>query len=180
MKSYSWPGNVRALRHAVERAVILSEGSSFLAADLQLDSGALAAATSERPASAPGSGDLNLERMEQQAIQAALQRHRYNISKAARELGLTRRRSTGGWKSMVFKRFSILLGLRIAALTLTLAIWVALFFSPGYPTVQVLVSAIAALQAYQLFRLRQPDQRRIDAFSRRPALPGFQPALQSR
>jgi len=40
---------------------------------------------------AAGAGeDLNLERMELRAVQAALQQHRYNISKAAKELGLTR------------------------------------------------------------------------------------------
>ena len=33
---YDWPGNVRALRHAVERAVILSEGEAFEAWDLTL------------------------------------------------------------------------------------------------------------------------------------------------
>ncbi|MCG8432544.1 MAG: sigma-54 dependent transcriptional regulator, partial [Gammaproteobacteria bacterium] len=35
--AYTWPGNVRALRHAVERAVILSEGTVFSVSDLQLD-----------------------------------------------------------------------------------------------------------------------------------------------
>jgi len=41
MQAYSWPGNVRALRHAVERAVILSAGPSFEASDLQLDAPAV-------------------------------------------------------------------------------------------------------------------------------------------
>jgi len=89
MKSYSWPGNVRALRHAVERAVILSRESSFQPADLQLPPGTAATAGASTPGPKPD-GDLNLERMEQRAVQAALQRHRYNISKAAKELGLTR------------------------------------------------------------------------------------------
>jgi DNA-binding NtrC family response regulator len=87
MQAYSWPGNVRALRHAVERAVILSVGPSFEASDLQLD--APAAQQTDSAASAVGE-DLNLERMEMRTIQAALQQHRYNISHAARELGLTR------------------------------------------------------------------------------------------
>jgi DNA-binding NtrC family response regulator len=92
MEAYSWPGNVRALRHAVERAVILSEAAAFEPADLQLDAPARKAA---EPAVAAGGPDevgydLNLERMELRVIQAALQQHRYNISHAAKELGLTR------------------------------------------------------------------------------------------
>jgi DNA-binding NtrC family response regulator len=88
MQAYSWPGNVRALRHAIERAVILSDGEVLTAGDLQLVS-----ADNQAPAeTSPGADtdDLNLERMEMRTVQAALQRHRYNISKAAKELGLTR------------------------------------------------------------------------------------------
>ena len=92
MKTYNWPGNVRALRHAVERAVILSENTAFEPADLQLDglqdkpqlTRAVPTETAEL------SADLNLERVEMRVIQAALKQHRYNISQAARELGLTR------------------------------------------------------------------------------------------
>lgn len=92
MKAYAWPGNIRALRHAVERAVILSETDTFQAADLQLDAPAGAKPTTNQTRYDAGaaSQDLNLERMEMRAVQEALQRHRYNISKAAKELGLTR------------------------------------------------------------------------------------------
>jgi DNA-binding NtrC family response regulator len=92
MKAYSWPGNVRALRHAVERAVILSETAAFEPADLQLELPAGKAAEPAAVASGPHEVgyDLNLERMEYRVIQAALQQHRYNISHAAKELGLTR------------------------------------------------------------------------------------------
>jgi len=41
-------------------------------------------------ASAAPSADLNLERAEKQMIERALQKHAYNISAAAAELGLTR------------------------------------------------------------------------------------------
>ena len=88
MKAYHWPGNVRALRHAIERAVILSEGDALIASDLQLVS-----ADNQMRAAAPVAADtedLNLDRIELRAVQAALQRHRYNISKSAKELGLTR------------------------------------------------------------------------------------------
>ena len=98
---YDWPGNVRALRHALDRAVILSEADQFELADFQLDPqpnqpGALGVpgqVSGPETDSAPGddsSDDLNLERLEKRAIEKALQQHRYNISHAARELGLTR------------------------------------------------------------------------------------------
>jgi DNA-binding NtrC family response regulator len=90
MQAYDWPGNVRALRHAVERAVILAENGAHELDDLQLTSTPPPAAETQKPAAnAPGS-DLNLERIEKRTIEAALKQHRYNISHAAKELGLTR------------------------------------------------------------------------------------------
>jgi DNA-binding NtrC family response regulator len=105
--SYHWPGNVRALRHAVERAIILSEGEELEATDMQLDSimppgqnngypdnprerGTNPSGNEEASRTAQQPEDLHLERMEQQMIETALRRHRYNISKAAKELGITR------------------------------------------------------------------------------------------
>lgn len=93
--NYSWPGNVRALRHAVERAVILSPHAQFQAADFSLElpaeqAGNTSASAAPTPAPALDTQDLNLERQEQRFIQAALQKHGYNISHAAKELGLTR------------------------------------------------------------------------------------------
>ncbi|MEP5763705.1 MAG: sigma-54 dependent transcriptional regulator [Halieaceae bacterium] len=89
MQVYAWPGNVRALRHAIERAVILAENGSYQVGDLQLQ----APVKTENSAAAEeletGYG-LNLERMERRVIEAALKQHRYNISHAAKELGLTR------------------------------------------------------------------------------------------
>jgi DNA-binding NtrC family response regulator len=84
--NYPWPGNIRALRHAVERAVILSTGDEFKPDDFQLESEHKSAPTAD----ASTDGDLNLERLEKSAIQQALTRNRYNISHAAKELGLTR------------------------------------------------------------------------------------------
>ena len=81
---YAWPGNIRALRHAIERAVILSEGESFLTSDFQIGPVAEVAALTA------GKVQLNLEQLEKNAIQQALTKSRYNISHAAKELGLTR------------------------------------------------------------------------------------------
>jgi len=96
VRSYAWPGNVRALRHTLERAVILSDGDTFEPGDFQLD---LQADGPSEGAIVPSGGsgpdhdermDLNLERLEHRAIDQALKKHRYNISHAAKELGLTR------------------------------------------------------------------------------------------
>jgi len=95
LQAYSWPGNVRALRHAIERAAIMSETDTFLARDFQLDAqpnqpGALAEKTPAGAAVVDSIADLNLERLERGAIEQALKKHRYNISHAAKDLGLTR------------------------------------------------------------------------------------------
>ena len=100
IKAYKWPGNVRALRHAIERAVILSQGSNFIAADFALESHPANAGEIENKLSIKigdgeeeitlPDGNLNLERMEYVLIERSLKKHRYNISHAAKELGLTR------------------------------------------------------------------------------------------
>ena len=84
---YAWPGNVRALRHAVERAIILADEPVLTPSDLQL----------EQTAPPPGGGSvsiaptiLNLDQLERDTIQKALRKHGFNISRAASELGLTR------------------------------------------------------------------------------------------
>lgn len=87
--AYDWPGNVRALRHAVERAVILAGDAPPGIDDFSLRRDA------PRPmhvptAADPAADDMNLERVERRLVEAALRKHRYNISLAASELGLTR------------------------------------------------------------------------------------------
>ena len=89
-QAYPWPGNIRALRHAVERAVILAEGDEFAAADLQLNSDAAPPATAAPTEVQLSAADLDLERMEKRLVGEALKRHGYNISQAAKALGLTR------------------------------------------------------------------------------------------
>ena len=84
---YDWPGNVRALRHAVERAVILAEGDVLEPADLQLEGTSSATAA---PPVAIAPTILNLDHLEKETIRKALHKHGFNISRAASELGLTR------------------------------------------------------------------------------------------
>ena len=87
LHDYTWPGNIRALRHAVERAIILSEGEVIEPADLQLD---YSDSSKEQQNVAVVPTILNLDHMEKDTIQKALRKHGFNISRAANELGLTR------------------------------------------------------------------------------------------
>jgi DNA-binding NtrC family response regulator len=86
--AYDWPGNVRALRHAAERAVILAAEDAFTLQDFSVSRNA--AAKISEPPPIPPPFDLNLDRAEKNMVEAALKKHAYNISLAAAELGLTR------------------------------------------------------------------------------------------
>jgi DNA-binding NtrC family response regulator len=84
---YEWPGNVRALRHAVERAIILTANDILEPADLQLNYDGVSTGPKSGPATPTV---LNLDQMEKETIETALKKHGFNISHAAKELGLTR------------------------------------------------------------------------------------------
>jgi len=90
LKAYDWPGNVRALRHAAERAVILAGDGDFTVEDFSLSRGRAPAPSAPVPQPSSAASDLNLERAEKHMVEAALKKHAYNISLAAAELGLTR------------------------------------------------------------------------------------------
>lgn len=101
MQNYSWPGNVRALRHAIERAVILSNSEQLGVQDFQLNqeqhmkpssvSGSASAPDSDlSPAAAQNGQEFNLDKVEKTTIETVLKKYRYNISHAAKALGLTR------------------------------------------------------------------------------------------
>ena len=81
--AYPWPGNVRALRHAVERAMILSEGAMLGEADFPF-------AEENKEAADAGEGPSRLDQVEKDTIARALKRHNNNVSRAAQALGLTR------------------------------------------------------------------------------------------
>ncbi|PCI77131.1 MAG: hypothetical protein COB20_08700 [SAR86 cluster bacterium] len=97
---YKWPGNVRALRHAIERAVILATSIILEPADFQIgqdhfNQEVKYAASNPGESSVIGTtiGDervLNLKQVEYRTIVLALKKHDYNISQTANELGLTR------------------------------------------------------------------------------------------
>jgi DNA-binding NtrC family response regulator len=80
--AYAWPGNVRALRHALERAIILCDGRTLRLADFPLPP----VESGKRAPVEPST----LAELERQAIIQALDRHAGNITYAAEELGITR------------------------------------------------------------------------------------------
>ena len=82
---YHWPGNVRELKHMIERAVLLCEGGKIRPEDLSLS-------TTPRKTAEETVADssLTLEQAEFKMIKDALARTNGNVSRAARELGITR------------------------------------------------------------------------------------------
>jgi DNA-binding NtrC family response regulator len=81
---HDWPGNVRALRHAAERAVIMADGEHYRIEDFPLTARAGGATVPVIETS------LNLDQLEKQMIERALRMHHFNISLAAADLGLSR------------------------------------------------------------------------------------------
>ena len=79
---YQWPGNIRELQHAIERAVIMCEGEELTIQDF----GSL----NKTNADGFVFDHFNLEKLEAWAIRKAIAKHAGNISHAAEELGLSR------------------------------------------------------------------------------------------
>ncbi len=84
LQIYKWPGNIRELRHAVERAVILSDSKKLELSDFILRG------EKEKDQKSEAFDSYNLSDIERWAIRKVLTKHQGNISKAAEELGLTR------------------------------------------------------------------------------------------
>ncbi len=82
LKQYHWPGNVRELLHVVEKAVILCDTANISKGNLSLE-------TSE-PETMADFNNLNLTELERAAISRALRKYDRNLTRAAKELGITR------------------------------------------------------------------------------------------
>ncbi len=83
LENYSWPGNVRELQHAIERAVIMSDSDMLQPQDFLLQ-------RSEQHENGIHAQSFKLDDVEKITILKAIDKYDGNISKAARELGLTR------------------------------------------------------------------------------------------
>jgi DNA-binding NtrC family response regulator len=88
MNDYSWPGNVRQLESAIERAILLSEGDLITAEDLPTEVRQEVGPASDGAFKLPAEG-INFEEVERNLITQAMEQTDYNITKAAKLLGLT-------------------------------------------------------------------------------------------
>ncbi|HET9478648.1 MAG TPA: sigma-54 dependent transcriptional regulator [Pyrinomonadaceae bacterium] len=88
MVDYSWPGNVRQLESAIERAILLAEGDKITLEDLPTEVRQDAGPASEGTFKLPAEG-INFEDVERNLITQAMEQTDYNITKAAKLLGLT-------------------------------------------------------------------------------------------
>ena len=84
LKKHDWPGNIRELQHAVERAVIMSDSTILMPHDFFLSTQA------EDKSDNLELDNMNLEDAEKMLVRKVIDKHGGNISKAAKELGLTR------------------------------------------------------------------------------------------
>jgi two-component system response regulator AtoC len=93
--AYAWPGNIRELENAIERAVLLSEGCRIGLADLPPEMSGPAGSTAPTPSasSAPLRDRIRdaTRMIEREAIEEALRATNGNVTQAARRLGLSRR-----------------------------------------------------------------------------------------
>jgi DNA-binding NtrC family response regulator len=82
LKKYEWPGNIRELQHAVERAVILNDGKVISSTELFLNRVRMPSTYTGRT--------LSLEEVERKYLMELIEKNEGNISRVAKELGMTR------------------------------------------------------------------------------------------
>ena len=84
LENYQWPGNIRELQHVIERTIIMINADTIKSEDIYISGENIEKDKEEI------TGSHNLEKMEEIIIKKVIKSHQGNISKAARELGLTR------------------------------------------------------------------------------------------
>ncbi|MGK7389955.1 MAG: sigma-54-dependent transcriptional regulator [Candidatus Cyclobacteriaceae bacterium M2_1C_046] len=87
MQKHNWPGNIRELQHAIERAVIMSNSSILQPEDFNFSSSKADAKTDGAEVMLD---QYNLDEVEKILIRKVLSKYNGNITQAAKELGLTR------------------------------------------------------------------------------------------
>ncbi len=91
LRHHPWNGNIRELQNTIEKAVILSEGSTLQVGDFRLQRPACGGA--RRPTTdgkVPAADPLTIKESEEQLIRDAIVRLNGNLSLVARELGISR------------------------------------------------------------------------------------------
>ncbi len=78
IQEYPWPGNVRELRSRIKRAVVMADDTFIKPEDFDLTNTLVPTLKEAR------------EKVEAQLVNEALERHRWNITKTAKQLGVTR------------------------------------------------------------------------------------------
>ena len=81
LSNYQWPGNIREMRHSIEKAVILSESSILGPSDFSFN-------TSSKGVS--DNDNTTLEEMEKRLIAESIKKNDNNLSTVASKLGITR------------------------------------------------------------------------------------------
>ncbi len=84
LQNHTWPGNVREIQHTIERGVIMADDNEIKPSDFNLT------LDHEKSTNGDNYDSLNLQDIEKLLVQKALDKYDGNISKAAKELGLTR------------------------------------------------------------------------------------------
>jgi two-component system, NtrC family, response regulator AtoC len=87
LKTYGWPGNIRELRNAVERAMLLAEGDALTTNHFPVLAGGSPKLTEGVELPATG---IDLEQLERSLVVQALERSGWNQTRAATMLGLNR------------------------------------------------------------------------------------------
>ena len=80
LQRYEWPGNIRELEHAIEKAIIICDNETLPAELFQL----------ARRTGTPEAAASTLEEMEMQMIRKTLDKCSGNLSAVAAQLGITR------------------------------------------------------------------------------------------
>jgi DNA-binding NtrC family response regulator len=83
LKEYHWPGNIRELAHAIERAVILCKNETLRPEDFTFKTKSASVTTTDE-------SSVRVEDYEKKAIATAMMKHNGNLSKAAEEIGIAR------------------------------------------------------------------------------------------
>lgn len=86
--SYSWPGNVRQLESAIERAILLCEGNEIEVEDLPVEIRQEGTSASAFNFKLPPEG-ISFEEVERSLITQAMEQTNWNITRAAKLLGLS-------------------------------------------------------------------------------------------